>query len=178
MATNITGSVTADKTTIINKSNCGRRDAEELSGSLYQPINPLSLQLRHCPYLDSRKDKTSIMDIDFVIRNYGNKRFLMIENKCFDSPVSFTELETLKALHGPLMASKDYQGTFLIQHELTNMYDGCTRISELKSDGFEEICTCGAGDGVTRFIQSVLKDPNPSAYKARLKAAYLKSKGL
>jgi hypothetical protein len=137
-----------------------RRDLVTYSGSLYQPTNQFMYNIRNIPYLDSHKDKIAVTDVDCIIRNYGNNRFMVIEDKCYMAEPTVSEMRLMEQLYPLYCASKDFVGMFLLQHTTDNTKHN--KISFWKNKQWNVFtsasCEILRSEDVFRFISYVMKN--------------------
>jgi hypothetical protein len=94
-----------------------RRDLVNVSGSAYQPTNKFMNNLREVPYLDSKRDHITAIDVDGIIRNYKTKRYMMLETKAYMQTPGYAQEQILDVMDKALKSDPNFVGTFLLQHE-------------------------------------------------------------
>lgn len=71
-------------------------------------------------------DKIGVTDIDKMIYNFENNRFILLEEKCRSVNISDFQLRLLKKIDACCKHDEDYQGTWLIKHSRERPDDGGT----------------------------------------------------
>ena len=147
-----------------NRNTIKRKDVVDISGSSFQPVCQFMEEIRDIPYLDSKNNKIAVNDIDGMIRNYDNNKFLIVEDKCYNAEPTYSQMENLKCLHNAMHGAKNYVGLFLLQHENSSSYSGYNKISVWKNNQWQTLKSGSVnptekltGDNVFSFISKVLK---------------------
>lgn len=97
------------------------------------------LWLRQQQEIDSKYGYTA-SNLDFVWTNYKTKEWMLLEEKRFNSPMTYAQSQQFRVMHRALISvTPNYRGFYLIQFEHTSPEDGRIYLSNIEATKRYEI---------------------------------------